>query len=71
MKRLAYFLRWGHWPKRFRYPHGIPRVAVWGRTNDLNSFTGIRTRYHSDGTVTEARISVWDIEPFNNQRRPE
>lgn len=29
MKRLIYFLRTGHWPKRFRYPHGVPRVSVW------------------------------------------
>lgn len=43
MKRLVHFLRTGHWPKKFRYPHGIPR----------------------------ARVSIYDIEPFNNHdRRP-
>ena len=26
IKKVVYFLRWGHWPKKFRYPNGIPRV---------------------------------------------
>lgn len=28
IRRLVYFLRWGHWPKKFRFPYGIPRVPT-------------------------------------------
>lgn len=27
VKKLAYLLRTGHWPRSFRYPNGIPRVV--------------------------------------------
>ena len=30
VKRILYFIRWGHWPKKLRYPNGIPRVPTLG-----------------------------------------
>jgi hypothetical protein len=32
MKKLLYFLRWGHWPKKMRYQYGIPRSDGYGNT---------------------------------------
>lgn len=69
LKRLAYFIRWGHWPKRMRYPNGIPRVVseelgVSGQVDKdtITLSSGSRTKtLPSDASVDEINEAVAEL----------
>lgn len=54
MWKLLYFLRWGHWPKKMRYPNGIPRVETYRASDPFWHQTADGSVLHLDdgGTIT-------------------